>query len=65
MYLPLSPQPDCASAWLEAVTNVDNQTGREAQNVLIDVENPTAGANVSDPIVAEVEAFLQERGKSF
>ena len=64
MSLPLSLQPDCASAWLIAVTEVDSQPRREAHNVLIDVEDPIANTNAEDPIIAEVEAFLQERGKS-
>ena len=64
MSLPLSPQPDCPSAWLAAVTEVDGQPRREAHNVLIDVEDPIANTNAEDPIIAEVEAFLQERGKS-
>jgi hypothetical protein len=64
MSLPLPSQPDCASAWLEAALKVDGQPGHEAYNVLIDVQDPTAGANANDPVVAEVEAFLQERGKS-
>lgn len=64
MSLPLSPQPDCALAWLEAVTKVDGQPGREAHNVLIDVQDPIANTNANDPTIAEVEAFLQDRGKS-
>jgi thymidylate synthase len=64
MSLPLSPQPDCASAWLAAVTKVDGQPRREAHNVLIDVQDPIANTNADDPIIAEVEAFLRERGKS-
>ena len=60
----LPPQPDCAAAWFAAVQFVDCQGGHEAHNVLIDVDDPTAGASFADPIVSEVEAFLGESGKS-
>jgi len=58
------PQPDCATAWLAAAQFVDGQKNHEAHNVLIDVENPTAGASLSDPIVSQVEAFLHRSEKS-
>ncbi len=64
MYLAIKPQPDCASAWLEAVRQVDAQPGHEAHNVLIDVIDPTAGATLAHPVVACVDAFLAERDKS-
>lgn len=64
MYLPTRPQPDCASAWLEAVRQVDAQHGHEAHNVVIDVADPTAGATLAHPVVACVDQFLAERGKS-
>ena len=60
----LPPQPDCAAAWLTAVQFVDCQGGHEAHNVLIDVDDPTAGASLADPIVSEVDAFLGASGKS-
>ena len=37
MYLPVPPQPDCASAWREAVRSVNDKPGHEAYNVIIDV----------------------------
>jgi hypothetical protein len=58
VYLPILPQPDCANAWLEAVKKVDAKCGHEAHNVIIDVANPTAGADLSNPIVARVNDFL-------
>ncbi len=64
MYLPAPSQPDCASAWLEAVKMVNSQPGHEAVNVVIDVENPTAGATLANPIVARVNDFLVARDKS-
>jgi hypothetical protein len=64
MYLPVPPQPDCATAWLEAVRLVDDQPGHAAHNVIIDVTNPVAGATLNHPIVGRVEAFLEQRGKS-
>jgi hypothetical protein len=64
MYLPVPPQPDCASAWLAAARLVDAQPRHEAYNVVIDVERPTAATSRANPIVAEVEAFLQARNKS-
>ena len=58
------PQPDCAAAWLAAAEFVDGQAGHEAYNVLIDVEDPTAGASPADPVVSSVEEFLNASGKS-
>jgi hypothetical protein len=64
VYLPVPPQPDCASAWLEAVKMVDGKPGHEAHNVIIDVENPVAGATLAHPIVRRVNDFLAIRDKS-
>ena len=64
MYLPIPAQPDCASAWLEAVKQVNGQPGHEAYNVVIDVADPTAGAAASHPIVGQVNDFLVAREKS-
>jgi hypothetical protein len=64
MYLPLSPQPDCASAWREAVRRVDAQPGHEAYNVIVDVNDPTANATSNDSRVAVVNNFLSTCGKS-
>lgn len=63
MYLAVPSQPDCASAWLAAVRLVDAQTGHHAHNVIIDVADPTARANLADPMVARVDAFLSEHEK--
>ncbi len=63
MYLPIPPQPDCVSAWLEATKMVDKQTGHEAHNVIIDVADPTARATLADPSVAVVDGFLSEWGQ--
>lgn len=60
----LPQQPDCAAAWLAAAQFVDGQVRHEAHNVLIDIEDPTAGASLSDPVVSRVEEFLSASGKS-
>jgi len=59
MYLPVPPQPDCVSAWLEAVRLVNARPGHHDHNVVIDVANPLARASRSDPVVAEVDAFFE------
>jgi hypothetical protein len=64
MYLPVRPQPDCASAWREAVRVVDARPHHEAYNVIIDVEYPTANANRQDARVAVVDDFLSGCDKS-
>lgn len=64
MYLPIPPQPDCASAWLEAAIQVNRHARHEAHDVIIGVVNPTAGATLDDPIVARVNDFLAAREKS-
>lgn len=63
MYLAIPQQPDCASAWLNAVRAVDSQHAHEANNVIIDVQRPTVRATMSDPVVAAVDRFLVGRGK--
>ncbi len=64
MYLPVPSQPDCASAWREAVRRVDAQAGHAAYNVIIDVADPTVNASWQDPRVAVVDDFLSGYGKS-
>ena len=59
MYLPVPPQPDCASAWREAVRAVDRAPGRSAYNVVIDVADPTAAASRQDGRIAVVDDFLR------
>jgi len=63
MYLPVPSQPDCASAWREAVRRVDFAPGHQAYNVVIDVDNPVADATAAHPGVAVVDAFLRTRAK--
>jgi thymidylate synthase len=64
VYLPVPPQRDCATAWLEATKLVNGKSGHEAINVIIDVENPTMGATLANPVVARVNDFLLAREKS-
>lgn len=64
MYLPVPPQPDCASTWREAVRCVDEQPGHAAYNVIVDVADPTTNTNRQDPRVAVVDDFLSSCGKS-
>lgn len=64
MYIPVPTQPDCASAWREAVRLVDAQPGHMAYNVIIDVADPVANANRQDPRVAIVDEFLEPFEKS-
>lgn len=61
MYLPVPPQRDCVTAWREAVRLVDSQPGHHAHNVIIDVANPTARADLSDPVVKLIDDFLRSR----
>ena len=64
MYLPIPSQLDCAAAWREAVRRVDAQPGHAAYNVVIDVEDPTANADLQDARVRVVNQFLDRFGKS-
>ncbi len=63
MYLAVAPQPDCLSAWREAVRAVDAAPGHEAHNVIVDVADPTARASMADPAVAAMSDFLARKGK--
>lgn len=62
MYLPIPTQPDCASAWREAV-RVVLAAGNEAHNVIIDIADPLASSSPSDPVVARVNGFLESKGR--
>jgi hypothetical protein len=62
VYIPVPPQPDCVSAWREAVRLVNVQPGHQAYNVIIDVTAPTKRASVGDPAIAVVNSFLLEHG---
>jgi hypothetical protein len=62
MYLPIPTQPDCATAWREAVRAV-LVGGHEAQNVVIDIADPLAGSAPGDPVVACMNAFLESKGR--
>jgi hypothetical protein len=64
VYLPVPPQPDCATAWLEAVKLVNGQPGHQAMNVIVDVAGPTAAATLAHPVLAHVNDFLVAREKS-
>lgn len=64
MYLAVPSQPDCASAWREAVRAVDDQPGHSAYNVIIDVAAPTVNTTRQDPRVVVVNDFLSGYGKS-
>ncbi|MFC3714332.1 hypothetical protein ACFOMD_17315 [Sphingoaurantiacus capsulatus] len=62
MYLPVPPQPDCVSAWREAVALVDARPGHHDFNVVIDIADPLARASLADPVVATVDAFHDKHG---
>lgn len=64
MSLLVPPQPSCFATWREAVRAVDRVSGHEAHNVVLTVENPLAGADLSDPCVAAVDVFLKRHEKS-
>src|ERR1700720_2229811 len=64
MYLPVPSQPDCASAWREAVRAVDAKPRHTAYNVIIDVKDPVANASLADARVAVVNQFLEKYEKS-
>ncbi len=64
MYLPIPTQPDCATAWREAVRTVDGRPGHTAYNVIIDIADPVANAHLGNPRVAVVNDFLSGFDKS-
>jgi thymidylate synthase len=59
MYIGVPSQPSCATAWLAATQMVDAVSGREAHNVIVDVDNPTGASPVDEKIIFEVDAFLR------
>jgi len=63
MFLPVPSQPDCVTAWREAIRAVDAERGHEAHNVVLDITDPLAGTTRSDPRIAVVDDFLRARAK--
>jgi len=63
LYLPIPQQPDCISAWREAVRMVEAQPGHYAYNVVLDIADPTRNTTLRDPGVALVDDFLRQRGQ--
>jgi thymidylate synthase len=64
VYLPVPSQPDCATAWLEAVKLVNACGGHEAHNVIIDIAHPMRATSLTHPIVKKVNDFLLAKEKS-
>jgi thymidylate synthase len=60
MYIAVASQPDCATAWREALRTVIDH-GLEAHNVILDIADPTAGATMADPVVRAVDDFLRSK----
>jgi len=57
MYLPIPQQPDCLTTWLRATRKLSAQKGRIAQNVIMDVADPTK-VGPSPEAVQEIDRFL-------
>lgn len=57
-------QPSCVETWREAVRAVDSESGHEAHNVVLTVEEPTTDAQIGDDRVAVVDRFLRRHDKS-
>jgi hypothetical protein len=64
VYLPIPPQLDCVSAWLEAAAVVNGKPHHQAHNVIIGVENPIGGATLAHPLVKRVNELLSKHDKS-
>jgi hypothetical protein len=64
VYLPVPSQPDCVSAWREAVRAVDRGHGHAAHNVIIDIIDPMANTTRQDPRVAVLDDLLSSYDKS-
>lgn len=63
MYLPIDPQPSCASAWLHATRAVNQRHGHEGQNVIIDVVDPLIVTDDDKIITSLVDHYLRDSGK--
>lgn len=63
MYHPIPQQPDCASAWREAVRVVDKQSGHAAHDVIIGVTDPIVNTGRQNPQIDLVNDFLSEHAK--
>ena len=59
MYLPIQTQQTCAQAWLAAAT-VINQAGREAYNVIVDIEEPVTRTPADEQIISLVDDFIRD-----
>jgi hypothetical protein len=59
MYLPIPSQRTCVQAWLAAAIAI-NQAGREAYNVIVDIEEPSARTPADEHIISLMDDFLRE-----
>jgi hypothetical protein len=59
-YVPVQPQPSCGLAWLEATTVVNQCDGREASNVIIDVETPLSLTDLDGLFIERIDALISE-----
>jgi hypothetical protein len=59
MYLPIPSQRTCAQAWLSAALAI-NHAGREAYNVVVDIEEPLVITNADIRIISRVDTFLRK-----
>jgi thymidylate synthase len=58
MYLPISPQPSNARAWVAAITAVQD-AGGEAHNVIIDIADPVGEDAADTAIIQAVDRYLR------
>lgn len=61
MHHSIQKQPDCVTAWREAVRLVEGEPAHQAHNVMIDIADPLARGTLSDSLVGEVDAFLRSK----
>jgi thymidylate synthase len=64
MYVPIPPQATCTQAWLKAAMVINNESGREAYNVIVDIDEPLTYTSTDMHIVELVDDFLRRHDSS-
>jgi len=61
MYLPITPAPTCAAAWLNAANAVNAKADHEGHNVIVDVAEPLSESASDRRVIELVDKVLRSR----
>jgi hypothetical protein len=57
-YLPIPAQPTCGLAWLHAARTVNERPGHDANNVVLDIEDPVSQGDLDKKFIARIDKLI-------